>query len=194
MDGYQQRTNKKKEAIRRAAFELFCEYGLEKTSLAEIAKKANVSPVTIYNYYGTKEQLAHTVICSFTRDIWENRIRMLESDLPFPDKIKNMMVETVEFTSKMNGDLLQSMMENDSLLRHALMDIYHEYLPKLMAFLERGKKEGYIDPELSTEAILAYFELLSETRIVKLFQAKDNSKLVSELMRIFFYGLLRQPE
>ena len=47
MDGYQRRTEKKKENIRNAAFELFKVYGVEKVSIAEIAKKAT-SPLLPY--------------------------------------------------------------------------------------------------------------------------------------------------
>jgi AcrR family transcriptional regulator len=195
VDGYQQRTEKKKEAIRRAAFALFCEYGLEKVSLAEIAKKAHVSPVTIYNYFGTKDQLVHAVVSSMLREVWDNRIRMLESDMPFPDKIKQMILEVQEYTAMMHADFLNSLMENDSELRRIAMDIYYEYLPKIMEFWDRGKQEGYIDPQLSTEAILMYFQIFSDSRISKIFlETADNKRLAMEMTQMFFYGLLIRQE
>ncbi|GJM81486.1 hypothetical protein HMSSN139_39820 [Paenibacillus sp. HMSSN-139] len=44
MNGYQRRTEQKREKVKRAAVELFTAYGLDKVSLAEIAKQAGVRP------------------------------------------------------------------------------------------------------------------------------------------------------
>ena len=93
MDGYQQRTEKKKKNIRKAAFELFSAYGIAKVSLSEIAKKAQVSPVTIYNYFGTKDMLVKEVMTAFLEESWQQQIELLQSDLPFPDKVEKMMFD-----------------------------------------------------------------------------------------------------
>jgi len=39
MNGFERRTMRKKKDICRAAFELFCTQGVQKTSIAQIAKK-----------------------------------------------------------------------------------------------------------------------------------------------------------
>jgi AcrR family transcriptional regulator len=53
MNGFERRKKRKRENICRAAFELFCTLGMQKTKIAQIAKKADVSQVTIYNYFGS---------------------------------------------------------------------------------------------------------------------------------------------
>ncbi|MFF2089297.1 TetR/AcrR family transcriptional regulator [Paenibacillus sp. NPDC058174] len=40
-----------------ASFELFAEYGIEKTSLGMIAKKAGMTKPSIYYHFDSKEQL-----------------------------------------------------------------------------------------------------------------------------------------
>jgi AcrR family transcriptional regulator len=62
LDGFERRRERKKESIRRAALELFKINGIKKVSIAEIAKKAHVSPVTIYNHFGDKNTLTCDVI------------------------------------------------------------------------------------------------------------------------------------
>ncbi|HET7616621.1 MAG TPA: TetR/AcrR family transcriptional regulator, partial [Bacillales bacterium] len=88
MDGFERRRERKKENIRRAALELFTTHGVQKVSVAEIARKANVSQVTIYNYFGSKSDLLRDAIKKFMEETWENYHVLLAGNAPFPDKIK----------------------------------------------------------------------------------------------------------
>lgn len=193
MDGYQQRTEKKKKAIRHAAFDLFAAYGIEKVSLAEIAKKANVSPVTIYNYFGTKDKLVKKVMITFLEEEWQRQIELVQSDLPFPDKVKKMMFDAVEWTEKWNKDVLEQLLSHDSEWRAMVEVVFEKALPEWMRFIEIGKEEGYIDQDLSTNTILVYFKLLKEIKLTPLFkEASTDVRMLEELNRIIFYGLLNQ--
>ncbi|MGH4035556.1 TetR/AcrR family transcriptional regulator [Actinomycetota bacterium Odt1-20B] len=54
------RERKKKQTalrIRRSALQLFVERGYDKVSVAEIAEAAEVSKMTVFNYFGTKEDI-----------------------------------------------------------------------------------------------------------------------------------------
>ena len=62
MNGFERRKEKKKESIRRAAMELFGAYGFGKVSINDIARKAGVSHVTIYNHFNSKEELISDVV------------------------------------------------------------------------------------------------------------------------------------
>lgn len=53
-----QQMEKRTEKILHAALELFCERGIEDTSVEAVAKKAGVGPATIYRYFDTKAELA----------------------------------------------------------------------------------------------------------------------------------------
>ena len=59
MDGFERRKEQSKEDIRRAAEELFSRFGAEKVSVNDIARKAGVSQATIYNNFGSKDELVH---------------------------------------------------------------------------------------------------------------------------------------
>ena len=65
MNGFERRTELKKDKIRTAALKLFCTYGPDKTSINEIAQEAGVSPASIYNYFGSKEGLMKDTIINF---------------------------------------------------------------------------------------------------------------------------------
>ena len=52
----------RRELIEVAAKNLFVEKGFELASVEEIADLAMVSPATIYNYYGTKDELLLAIV------------------------------------------------------------------------------------------------------------------------------------
>ena len=62
MDRFERRKEQKKSNIRQAALELFKTYGFKKVSISDIAHKAGVSPVTIYNHFGSKDELVRDVV------------------------------------------------------------------------------------------------------------------------------------
>jgi AcrR family transcriptional regulator len=51
----------KRAGIMDAAFQLFCENGIEATEMVQIAKRAKVSRPTLYRYFSNKHQLAEAV-------------------------------------------------------------------------------------------------------------------------------------
>ena len=62
MDGFEKRRNDKKKAIMQTALELFDQYGFDKVTVTEIAAKAHVSKVSIYNFFESKDNLRRIII------------------------------------------------------------------------------------------------------------------------------------
>ncbi|WP_328589256.1 TetR/AcrR family transcriptional regulator [Litchfieldia alkalitelluris] len=195
LDGYQLRTEKKKEQIRKVSLELFKDYGIEKVSLAEIAKKAKVSPVTIYNHFGTKDELVKSVIQTFLEKEWNNSIKTLQSDhLSFPEKVEKLILDTSS-ASGMNPDFLNKMLESQPELEQFIQDFLKDRMRYFIEFFEEGKNSGYVDPEVSTEAIMVYLNILQNAKKDLRFynDSSKNTKLSEDLSRLFFYGLLKKP-
>lgn len=55
---WQQKAMLRSARILTAALKLFCEKGIEDTSIEDVAKEAGVGPATIYRYFETKAELA----------------------------------------------------------------------------------------------------------------------------------------
>jgi len=83
VNGFERRKEQKKESIRRAALELFKLYGTKKVSISEIAEKAGVSQVTIYNHFGSKEELVRDTVKKMLLSLMERYQVMMESEQPF---------------------------------------------------------------------------------------------------------------
>lgn len=194
MDGYQKRTEKKKESIRKAALDLFSEFGIEKVTISEIAKKANVSPVTIYNYFGSKDDLVKHVIAYSFNEAIETRITLIESDIPFPEKIEKLIFKKAAYIETLNPEFLMKVISNDPDIRAIVDDMYQKSIPIMVKLFEEGKKEGYIDPNISTETLLMYVNMFKQA--INQFQLSDtpekNSQITKEFGQLFFYGLLNK--
>ena len=91
MDGFQRRKEEKQARIYQAALELFGKYGVKNVKISEIAAKADVSPVTIYNYYGSKDGLLRQVIFQFIVEKGEEYSALIHKDIPFPEKIEKII-------------------------------------------------------------------------------------------------------
>jgi len=63
MDNLRQRKkNDRNQRIQNAALNLFGSQGFQKTSISQIAEKANLGVGTIYNYYKSKEEILFSII------------------------------------------------------------------------------------------------------------------------------------
>lgn len=59
----------RQERVVHTAFQLFCESGIEKVAISDIAKKANVGEVSIYRYFQNKPKLVKETLSVLWRQI-----------------------------------------------------------------------------------------------------------------------------
>ncbi|MCR2821453.1 TetR/AcrR family transcriptional regulator [Lederbergia panacisoli] len=194
MDGFTRRKEMKKSDILNAAWALFMEFGVQKVSVAEIARKANVSQVTIYNYFESKENLVHEVIIFYIDKEWLEYELLLKSNVPFPDKIKQIIFNKKETANKIHEDFYQYFMKEYAAEMSYIENLYIEKtVPSFINLFNEGKEQGYIDKDLSNEAILFYIQMMKEHM-----QREDVYQKVlpmtEELMNLLFYGIMGKKE
>jgi AcrR family transcriptional regulator len=194
MDGFEKRRQKKKESIRRAAFELFSAYGVQKVTMAEIAKKANVSQVTIYNYFGSKDDLLKDVVMDLMEGKWREYKELLAGDLPFQKKIEAIIFDKRETARNLNQDFLKSIYLNHPEIREYFEEFYEKKsIPMVLEIMEQGKREGHINRDISMEAILFYMKIFKEAVSNPDFFSNHNKDIQLDINHLFFYGLVGKP-
>lgn len=193
MDGFQRRKKQKKESIVRAALELFQTYGFKKVSISEIAHRAGVSQVTIYNHFGSKESLVREVVKRLYLDKLEEFRVIIKGDKPFLEKLEIIVFNKTELAGQYQGELLQEALSRDPEIQQFTESIWQREVNQLMlALFDEGKKLGYIDRQLSREAIMLYLNIMRQG----VFNSpglpdeiKRNPELAGELTSLFIYGL-----
>ena len=190
MNQYQKTTEKKKQAIIQAALQLFKEKGFKETSIKSIAEVAEVSPVSIYNYFGGKDNLVALCVNDLFEEITQQAEDILKSNLAFNTKLDQALDLCQEKMSQQISDYFQDKMVEDSvfstLLTKAITakkrDIYRSYI-------HLGKAEGLIAEDLSTELILNVMDALNG--MGNQLSHSDNLETeVEQIHQIFLYGIL----
>ena len=192
MNQYQKTTEKKKQAIVQAALRLFKDKGFKETSIKSIAEAAEVSPVSIYNYFGSKDNLVALCVNDLFEEITQQAEDILNSNLDFKTKLDHAFALCQEKMSQQISDYFQDKMVKDpalsSLLTKAITakkrDIYR-------AYIHLGKEEGLIAKDLSTELVLNVMDALNGMGN----QLADSDNLeteVEQIHSIFLYGIFGQ--
>jgi len=190
LDGFQRRREQKKQNILEAALHLFMDLGVQKVSISDIAKKANVSQVTIYNYFESKHNLVHQVFLYYIDKATSNFEKVIYSDMPFPEKIKMLIFNKKEIASSINEEFYQYLMKEYSSEGNYIEKIYAEKaVPYLNLLFKEGKENGYIDQNLSEEAMLFYIYMLKDY-IQREEVYQKILPLTEDITNIFFYGIM----
>ncbi|MFC1967711.1 TetR/AcrR family transcriptional regulator [Chloroflexota bacterium] len=198
MNGFERRKEQKKESIRRAAIELFAQYGFNKVSLNDIARKAGVSHVTIYNHFGSKDELVHDVVKTAISGLVAKSIEIMDSDRPFLEKMQLIVFNKAQTAESYQGELMKMAVRDNTQVKQYIEDIWQREINRIIIdLIKEGRKLGYINPEISEEAILYYFEIIRHGAFASgdmLERMKVDANLARDLNNLFLFGLVRDVD
>ena len=198
MNGFERRKKQKKERIRLAAMELFKAHGFNKVSIGDIAHKAKVSHVTIYNHFGSKEELVQDVIKTVISGLVESSREIIEGEKPFREKVELIILNKAEQVGQYQGELTKMAGGYNPEVQLFVESLWQkEVEPLLDTLIEEGKELGYIKKDLSPQSIRYYFELIrrgafANTEMIE--TIKIDKKLAYDLNYIFLFGLIEKQE
>lgn len=161
----QRQAQYRSEKIMNAAIELFCEKGIQETSVEEIAARAGVGSATVYRYYDTKAELAIQSGVLYWKRIADAYLNVYTqkgyeelTGLEQLEKIMNGLAKIFEHETA----FLKYLQEFDVFVRKYGIDIerlkeYEDCImslkPGVIAALEKGKKDGTLSFEWSPEEV-----------------------------------------
>ena len=194
---YERRMERNKERILQATLELFQVHGIKKTTTNDIARKAGVSPATVYNHFGNKEELIYAAVRYFLTNIAADFRNIMEGDLPFLKKLEHVILYKTDMFGQYQGELLQILISEDPEIRQLVESVSRvEITPYVIDFYEEGKRQGYINPELSTETIIRFSEITRRGMAAESSLSEDhehNRKLLQEIIPLYLYGIMGKP-
>jgi len=197
MDGFARRKERLKESIISAALELFHAHGFKKVSINEIAAKADVSPVSIYNHFGSKQGLMKAALKKILEGVYEKQKSILEADVPYWQKMQNMLNAKMNAAYEFQGEHFQTELYKDPEMQEFIHNLLATKTYKLISdFFDEGKAEGYINPDISQQAILTFIEIFQQgwaaiSNLPK--EPEQLSKMIHDMQMITLYGLMGKP-
>lgn len=90
----------KQDAIIKATVDLVNEIGFASSSVSKIAKRANVSPATIYIYYKNKEDLLVSTYVTIKTALGSALMADFDTSLPIGDSLMNIGINLFTYISK----------------------------------------------------------------------------------------------
>jgi len=193
MNGFERRRQNKENSILQAALKLFKQYGYNKVTIAEIADKASVSQVSIYNYFNSKENLKQDLLIKLMDDYYLEIANILESHDSMRLKLEKLLISIVDVVKRSSMQFLLESVANDTFVNEYYIVKRAKIKNLIINFVEEGKKEGVIDDSVSTDAIAIYIEIFqyyfnNNTTVIAKFD--NNPELFMEVHSLFLKGLV----
>jgi AcrR family transcriptional regulator len=198
MDGFARRKEQSKEDIRKAAWELFSQFGVDKVSIVDIARKAGVSQATIYNNFDSKEALAREFVMTAVEQLVSRFQKILSPEKLYREKMAAFMQFIVEMVvngkpSAADSAIFTSSfdLQNDPEIKKIRTEAQGKMTALLLELVREGKQQGEVNPDLSEEALGIYFGLFMDVFSNPALQHRfyQNPTLVQELGGLMMDGL-----
>lgn len=189
MNGFDRRKQAKIDSILSAAFDLFKSYGIDAVKITDIAEKAKVSKVSIYNYFGSKEELAMKVYFNYMDNKAEEFQSYMRKSGSFKEKFEWIYNKKMDSVDDLTDGQTDGLTDNKLLESPQVQKFLHTYAetkikPIFKEFIEQGKREGEIDSEIPTETILMYVQTLHV-----ILSSSITMKQRFDLGKLYFFGL-----
>ena len=189
MDGFERRKEQSKEDIRRAAEELFSKFGADKVSVNDIARKARVSQATIYNNFGSKDELVHDYRKSIVSNISGRFCEILVWKKSYIEKFEGLLQSWIDVADRYKIEMETSgTKQSPDAIGQEIENYFRE-------FIKEGKEQGNLRADLSEEAITAYIKFFQQG-IANNPNIRDkmkrDGKYSQDLFSLFMYGIKGQ--
>ena len=190
MDGFERRKEQSKEDIRRAAEELFSKFGAEKVSVNDIARKAGVSQATIYNNFGSKDELVHDYRKSIVSNITVRFREILVWKKSYLERFQGLLQFWIDVADRYKIEI-----EEHSGNKQSSDTIGREIENSFREFIKEGKAQGSLRADISEEAITAYIKFfqqgIANNQEIRERMRRDE-RLSNDLLSLFIYGIRGQ--
>ena len=164
----------KQDAIIKATIKLVNEIGFVASSVAKIAKEANVSPATIYIYYKNKEDLLVSTYIDIKQKLSTAIIKDFDESQPIRDILKKMWFNAFDYTSKY-PDYFQFTEQFSNSAYNSLVnkqDVEKFFEPMIKTLQEGIRQKIIKDVSLEILSVYMFYPvmLLSNSRICANFE------------------------
>ncbi len=174
--------NTPEEEILVSAFQVFVEKGFDNATMQEIAERAGIKRTVLNYYFRSKKLLYHQIAKTLMRQALPQMLKVLNSDLPFEEKIASFVNNYIELGLKNPFMPLFIINELNSLGIKFVENLLDGEKPTIEPFITQVNteiKEGRISPiepiQLFMHIIsLCAFPVLAKPMIMLVTQKNEN--------------------
>ena len=168
MNGFEKRTQEKKQRVLNTTFNrMNSEMGIANVTIEEVAKEACVGKTSIFNYFGSKEQLIQEVFKQFLTEMRNSAREIMTQHLPFEETMIAMSQNKIKYLEGVHKQFYLDLMDfytdkNNGSFSKLMEEYTNESFSMMLDLFHQGRKEGKVDIKYSDEFLLLYFQALVE--------------------------------
>ncbi|WP_341280056.1 TetR/AcrR family transcriptional regulator [Paenibacillus sp. FSL H8-0537] len=191
MNGFERRTEQKKQLILAITKEKLNLNSFHTATIKEIAKEAKVSQVSIYNYFGSKDELLFEAIGEMMEEQLERYEHLLEDQMPYPKLMYMVMTEEMKFV-KVIKDCMKQSADRVAMQEKVERFLEMKFIPFLLKLIQRGMEEHYMATGLREDELLFYFNMYQKAMNQFHETGISDHAVISEerFIQFFFKGLM----
>ena len=190
-DERESRKERKRQSLLAAAYGLFTEKGVAKTSVDEIVRRANVAKGTFYLYFQDKDQLLQQLVYDISARVLEEAYAWLE-ERRTPDFVENvlLMLDYIIEYFKRNKLVLRLVERNFSwpMVARQMSERSDPLWDRLMSDLERSPQASRYSEEELFRIIFVIVEMVGSVCYSSIIEGKPDT---IDNMKPVLYGSVR---
>ena len=185
----------KKQLIIQAAIEVFSKNNFKNSSIAEIARRANVAEGTIYQYFRNKEDMFFSIPIEKTKEFSKELDLHLAGITGALNKIRKFVWYYLYFF-KMNPEyartLMLEMRVSKSFVRTRSYKSFKPFTNRILEIIEEGQREGMIRKDVNIyilrQLILGILEHMVTRWLLK-GEKYDLMRYYNEVSELVIHGI-----
>jgi AcrR family transcriptional regulator len=183
-----------REKIIISASKLFKKYGFKKVNVEDICKEVGISRVTFYKYFKNKTDLSLEYLQKFFDENISKYEQIINSENNFGEKLKKLIELKLTISEELSIDFIKELYNSNN---PEIKSFFDEQIKlnqiRTVEFIENGKNQNYIKPEIPTNYILYRLNnVIKELQDEKLYVFFSNStELTQTIIDTFFYGIIK---
>ncbi len=184
------------DALLTAADETFKEFGYDKTTTAEISRRAEVSEGTLFLHYKSKEGLMQALMVSFYRELFEEGYELSLRDIEPLERLHGMLTHYI-VKLEANWPTIKIFASHGRIGNAKSMKMFHDlnkcytdlYIKILETLQEQGDLKPNINPITIREAVFGAIEHFGISKFIPN-RRVDILSFLDELWILVFEGAL----
>ncbi|MFE4710623.1 TetR/AcrR family transcriptional regulator [Paenibacillus sp. NPDC056722] len=193
MNGFEKRSALIKEKITSVTLEMLKTWEPKRMRITDIAKTANVSQVTIYKHFGSKEELLRETLKHLVEQSTSEFEAFIHQEPSMKEIVQYILGMKKGTYTLLRPSLVQTLMIDDpEMFQYLQMQYAERTLPLMVRMVEEGQARGEISSKVSANAVLMYMQMYMKSMGEMLEQAKAEESLdtfMEETLHLFFYGI-----
>jgi len=189
--------NPKREQILKTGRELFWKFGFRRVTVEELCEEAGVSKMTFYRFFSNKMDLVKTIMNDFGNVSIAKYRAIVDSDLPYTEKVYRMVQLKREQTEAMSNEFFRDYISQaDPEMMKYVQEMSASTFKMFTEDLSKAQQEGHIRKDVKVEFILYFLnhmmEMAHDEELLALYDTPQ--ELALEIINFFFYGLLNRDK